>query len=64
MALAPWLVDFYAPFDFLSILRFPNEGYDLDLLNNIGLFHGYCDSTFFFFNILFKVKKIVLAILN
>jgi hypothetical protein len=45
MALAPWLADFYAPFDFLGILGFPNEGYDPDLLDSIGLFHGYHDST-------------------
>jgi hypothetical protein len=44
MALAPWLGDFYAPFDFLVILGFPNGGYDQYLFDHIGLFHGYHDS--------------------
>jgi hypothetical protein len=33
-----------APLDFLSILEAPNEGYDSDLLDSIGLFYGYHES--------------------
>ena len=44
MAFPPWLAKFYAPFNFSDIPRFPNEGYDFDWINLIGLFH-VCDDS-------------------
>jgi hypothetical protein len=35
----------YAPLDLLGILGAPNEGYDSNLFDSIGLFYGYHEST-------------------
>jgi hypothetical protein len=34
----------YAPLDLLGILGAPNEGYDSDLFDSVGLFYGYNES--------------------
>jgi hypothetical protein len=44
MALAPWLDMLCAPFDLLGIPGFPNEGYDSDWADLIGISHECIDS--------------------